>query len=296
MMLSVLINNYNYGRFLRECIDSVLTQDHSDFEVVVVDDGSTDGSQDIIRSYGDTVVAVLKENGGQASSFNAGLAAAKGDILLLLDADDVFLPGKLKAVETLYGAHDLGWCFDKVVTEPGAIVSEQPRVTFVDKRAAMQAGGFPSLPVPTSGLSFRRDILEQILPMPVASGVVLSDNYLKFSAAYLGKGAIVETPLTYQRIHESNRYTNTGRARSLKPRIMVATGLHLAHRYEGLNRMGRSLVAGGIAESGQSPGEIWREIGRCAREGRDLGWSKPALAALVLRKKLIAMVRGGKGE
>jgi glycosyltransferase involved in cell wall biosynthesis len=290
-MLSVLINNYNYARFLGECIDSALSQDHPDFEVIVVDDGSTDDSRAIIESYGDRIVAVLKENGGQASSFNAGLAAARGDILLLLDADDAFLPGKLAHVEALYAAHDLEWCFDRVVTEPGTQMPDTLRLSLIDKRDAMRLGGFPTLPVPTSGLSFRRRILEQILPMPVASGVVLSDNYLKFAAAYLGKGAIVETPLTFQRLHDANRYTQTGRAKSLKPRIMIATGLHLAHRYDGLNRMGRSLVAGGI--SGLPVGESWQEIGRCAQEGQALGWTRSNLTGLVLKKRLANMLRGG---
>jgi glycosyltransferase involved in cell wall biosynthesis len=294
MMHSILINNYNYGRFLRECIDSVLAQDHPDFEVVVVDDGSTDDSHAIIASYGDAIVPVLKANGGQASSFNAGLAAARGDILLLLDADDAFLPGKLRHIDALYAAHDLDWCFDRVAMEPDFAPPTEPQVTLVDKRAAMRAGGFPSLPVPTSGLSFRRAVLEQILPMPVASGVVLSDNYLKFAAAYLGKGAIVDTPLTFQRIHEANRYTNSGRAKSLKPQIMIATGLHLARRYDGLGRMGQSLVAGGIAGSGLSLGATWREVGRCAAEARDLGWSALGLGARVLRKKLAMAVRGGE--
>lgn len=296
MMLSVLVNNYNYGRYLRDCIDSVLTQDYPNFELVVVDDGSTDGSQEIIRSYGDDLIPVLKENGGQASSFNAGLEAAKGDIILLLDADDIFLPGKLRMVEKLYADHQLGWCFDRVTTIAGQSAPADPIITLVDKRAAIRAGGFPSLPVPTSGLSFRRDILEQILPMPVASGVVLSDNYLKFSAVYLGNGAIVETPLTFQRIHEANRYTNSGRSKSLKPKIMIATGLHLAQRYEGLGRMGRSLVAGGIAQSGLSIGESWKEIGRCAQDGRALGWTRASLMGAVLRKKLTQMLRRGNEE
>ncbi len=90
MKISVLINNYNYARFLPACIDSVLAQDYADFEIIVVDDGSTDDSRDIIASYGTRIVPVLKENGGQASSFNAGFAASSGQILCLLDADDAF--------------------------------------------------------------------------------------------------------------------------------------------------------------------------------------------------------------
>ena len=249
MKISVLINNYNYAAYLPACIDSALGQDYPDFEVVVVDDGSTDDSRQIIASYGDRILSILKENGGQASSFNAGFAAASGDILFLLDADDAFLPGKLARMAELYDRNEIDWCFDRVTTRESDQPPAELQVTLFDKRDTLRKGGFPSLPVPTSGLSFRRNLLSQILPMSVATDVVLSDNYIKFAAAFLGRGAIVETPLTFQRIHASNRYTGTSRAKTLRPRIMIATGLELARRYDGLQALGKSLVAGGIAET-----------------------------------------------
>ncbi|MBB3351022.1 glycosyltransferase involved in cell wall biosynthesis [Rhizobium sp. BK049] len=249
MRISVLINNYNYARYLPACIESALRQECGDFEVIVVDDGSTDESREILASYGGQIRLVLKENGGQASSFNAGFSAASGDILFLLDADDAFLPGKLARVAEIYDRNEIDWCFDRVTTNEGDQPPAELQVTLLDKRDTLRRGGFPSLPVPTSGLSFRRNLLSQILPMSVAKDVVLSDNYIKFAAAYLGRGAIVETPLTFQRIHASNRYTGTSRAKTLRPRIMIATGLELARRYDGLHALGKSLVAGGIAET-----------------------------------------------
>ena len=63
-LVTILINNYNYGRYLREAIDSALGQTYPFREVVVVDDGSTDNSRDIIRSYGSKILPILKENGG----------------------------------------------------------------------------------------------------------------------------------------------------------------------------------------------------------------------------------------
>lgn len=285
MKLSVLINNYNYAAYLTPCIDSALAQDYADVEVVVVDDGSTDNSRDIIASYGARIVPVLKANGGQASSFNAGFAAATGDVLCLLDADDAFLPGKLSHIAKLYRDLDIDWVFDRVTTEEDTPSPAKVEVLPIDKRDVMRKGGFPSLPVPTSGLTFHRRVLEQILPMATAQDVVLSDNYLKFAAAYLGRGAIVETPLTFQRLHGANRYTNGDKSRRLRSRIMIATGIELARRYEGLKTMGRGLTAGGLAQSSLGLPALLSEIRRCARDG---GFSPLPFAALVAAKRLAA--------
>src|ERR1041385_7754181 len=101
-LANVIVLNYNYGRFLREAIDGALNQTYRNTEVVVVDDGSTDDSRDIISSYGQRVIAVLKSNGGMASTLNAGFAASRGKLLLFLDADDVLLPDALSQAVPLF--------------------------------------------------------------------------------------------------------------------------------------------------------------------------------------------------
>lgn len=96
--LSVVITNYNYGRYLPHAIESVLSQDVP-CELIVVDDCSTDNSRDIIRSYGDALTAVfLPVNGGQGAGFNAGFRAARGDLVMFLDADDFLLPGAAEKI------------------------------------------------------------------------------------------------------------------------------------------------------------------------------------------------------
>src|SRR4029453_4274434 len=93
---SIVIDNYNYGQFVGEAIDSALGQTYPHTEVVVVDDGSTDNSQEIIRAYGSPVRAIFKENGGQGSAFNSGFAASRGDIGRFLDSDEGLLPTALE--------------------------------------------------------------------------------------------------------------------------------------------------------------------------------------------------------
>src|ERR1700730_3706812 len=97
-LVSILINNFNYVEFLNEAIESALNQSYPAIEIIIVDDGSTDGSREVIARHADKVRAVLKENGGQGSAFNAGVAASRGEILCFLDADDFFYPNKVAAV------------------------------------------------------------------------------------------------------------------------------------------------------------------------------------------------------
>src|SRR5262245_51139977 len=89
---SIVISNFNYGRYLADAIESALAQTYSHLEVIVVDDGSTDNSHKIIEGYGERIVAISKKNGGQASSYNAGFAASRGEYVCFLDADDLLEP------------------------------------------------------------------------------------------------------------------------------------------------------------------------------------------------------------
>ena len=97
-LASIIINNYNYDRFLSEAINSALDQTYPYVEVIVVDDGSIDNSRDIIASYGNRIIPVLKSNGGQASSLNEGLKASKGEIIFFLDSDDLFYSEKIEKI------------------------------------------------------------------------------------------------------------------------------------------------------------------------------------------------------
>ena len=171
-LVSILINNYNYGRFLRDAIDSALAQTYPHIEVVVVDDGSTDNSREVIESYGNRIRSVLKENGGQGSAFNAGFAASKGDILCFLDSDDAFYPTKVERIVGEFASDlNVGW-----VTHALAITDEKRVETGrfhslgnsfrSDYRGAVRWGRIKISYPPTSGQCFSRKCMSIIAPLP----------------------------------------------------------------------------------------------------------------------------------
>jgi glycosyltransferase involved in cell wall biosynthesis len=259
-LVSILINNYNYAKFLGQAIESALAQTYDKVEVVVVDDGSTDASLEIMAVYGKKIVPIRKKNGGQASAYNAGFAASQGKIICMLDADDLFLPHKVSRVVEAYESHpEIGWCFD-LVREFSDITGERycRAANYVpgkyDARASSAAGKQPIVLTASSGLSFRRETLGRILPMPETIRIT-SDNYIKHVALALAEGWMVPEELSWQRIHGSNAYTKRplGKER-LVGRTQLLTGIFLHARHPTLHRLGRKIFCRGL-------GRLWASGG-----------------------------------
>jgi glycosyltransferase involved in cell wall biosynthesis len=93
--VSVIITTYNRAPFVEEAIQSVLTQDFRDFELIVVDDGSTDGTRQTLERYTDSLIPLYQENKGVSSARNSGIQHSQGTYLAFLDSDDLWLPKKL---------------------------------------------------------------------------------------------------------------------------------------------------------------------------------------------------------
>ncbi|WP_369692165.1 glycosyltransferase family 2 protein [Desulfonema ishimotonii] len=100
-MVSVIIPTCNRDRLVQEAIASVLAQEFKSFELIVVDDGSTDSTPEILGSYGDAITVIRQENRGVSAARNAGIAVAKGELIALLDSDDLWMAEKL-AVQTAF--------------------------------------------------------------------------------------------------------------------------------------------------------------------------------------------------
>ncbi|PPS44227.1 glycosyltransferase [Chroococcidiopsis sp. TS-821] len=256
-LVSVIINNYNYGRFLPEAIDSVLAQTYPNIEVIVVDDGSTDGSPEVIARYQNKIIPVLKKNGGQASAFNAGFKASRGEIICMLDADDVFIPEKVtKIVNIFHQFPDIGWCFHRlrfVDAKTGEYIklSRESGTRQCDFRAQLRNDGRLSFYSPaTSGLCFGRSLLQQILPMPEVIRIT-SDNYLKIAAAALSKGYFLDEQLALLRLHGSNNYTEKPNKQHLVSKVAILTAYNLRNEWPFLAKYTNKLFSRGL-------GIIWR--------------------------------------
>jgi glycosyltransferase involved in cell wall biosynthesis len=120
-LVTVIIPAYNAARFIRPTIDSVLDQTFQDFEFLVVDDGSTDETADVVRAYGTRIRYLWKPNGGQSSSRNVGIREARGEFIAFLDHDDLWYPEKLaRQVALMQASPSLG-----VVTTGSVLFDDQ---------------------------------------------------------------------------------------------------------------------------------------------------------------------------
>lgn len=266
-LVTIAINNYNYGRFLGAAIDSALQQTYPHIEVIVVDDGSTDNSREVIAEYGDKILPILQENGGQASAFNSGFEASRGEIICLLDADDLFVPTKVaEVVEALQENRDRGWCFHPqqwVDAQLNPIPGGQKEVGLsaeYDFREPLKRGKLnnylpPSGLPATSAFCFRRSLLEKMLPMPEIP--ILSDNYLKFLALALTPGYVINRFLSIQRIHQNNAYTDRNDRFKTTARIEILTAYWMRHYFpEAIWTFSNNCFANGIAASWKSGGLV----------------------------------------
>jgi glycosyltransferase involved in cell wall biosynthesis len=211
--ISVIINNYNYARFLTDAIDSVLAQDYTDYEVIVVDDASTDHSREVIESYGDRIKPVFQlKNCGQGAAFNAGFQASKGELICFLDADDIYYKNKLSILsEAAVSNPDAVLIYHrgKYINIHREIIGEVfPKKIMqgdVSKRVQLYC---ETLFPPTSFLSFRRTFLARVLPLTPYLNRIDADFPLQMLAGIMGNVAAINQPLCYYRLHGDNWFSN----------------------------------------------------------------------------------------
>jgi glycosyltransferase involved in cell wall biosynthesis len=122
-VVSVVIPAYNAATFLATSVESVLRQTFQDFELIVVDDGSTDGTADVLAAYGDRVQCLRQPNGGVSRARNTGVARARGSWVAFLDADDAWKPTKLaRQVDELRRRPDCGACYTAILVADAQLI------------------------------------------------------------------------------------------------------------------------------------------------------------------------------
>jgi glycosyltransferase involved in cell wall biosynthesis len=255
--VSVVIDNHNYGRFLGEALDSVLAQGlpEKDLEVVVVDDGSTDDSREILASYAPRVKAILQERRGQAAAFNAGLAAATGAVVCPLDSDDVFLPGKLEAVLAAFEDPKVV-CVQHFLHDTDAVLTPLPRrfPAWPERYAAADYAAGRTEFTATSGLAFRRETLLRLLPIPKELFYYL-DDFLTAHALFFGEIANIPRVLGLHRMHGANFCAGGLEDPAKIERDFQDRALYSSHR-------DRWLADAGLARSAEAEDaerlELWR--------------------------------------
>jgi hypothetical protein len=220
--VDIVVNNYNYGRFLAAAVGSALAQTHPRTSVIVVDDGSSDDSREVLAGFEDRVALVLKENGGQSSALNAGLELCEGDVVLFLDSDDVLHPGAAAAVAAAFAAAPTVSKVQfrmEVIDAAGEATGEiKPPLHLPlpegDLRRAELAYPFDMAWLPTSANAFRLESLRTILPIPVDDYPVCgADWYLLHLTTLLGEVRSLDAVYASYRVHGGNNYE------SVEPRL-----------------------------------------------------------------------------
>jgi glycosyltransferase involved in cell wall biosynthesis len=211
---SVLIDTYNHERFIEQALVSVLEQDFpaSEREILVVDDGSTDRTPEIVKKFSPQVQLLQKTNGGQASAFNAGIPACKGEIVAFLDGDDWWAPRKLRVVVGEFKAHPevatVGHgIFEADETGRQTTVNTPDRIYVSNLRNMEEGKLFMALRafLGTSRLAVRSEVLRKILPLPDAL-TIEADEFVATMATALAGARVIDQPLTNYRLHSGNRF------------------------------------------------------------------------------------------
>jgi glycosyltransferase involved in cell wall biosynthesis len=199
-LVSCIVPVYNGARFLGETLASILSQTHQPVEVIVVDDGSTDGTAGVIASFGARVRSVRQENAGEAAARNTGVRLASGEYVAFLDADDLWEAPKIErqlavlaragtdAVDLSFTAFQNFW-MPEVATE---------------QRAAAPASGLPFAAWSICTLLARREVFDRFGPFDESLRKVPNMTWFVRAAASGARMDVLPEPLVRRRVHASN--------------------------------------------------------------------------------------------
>ena len=207
--VSVIIPTYNRSHYVGEAIDSVLGQTFKDLEIIIVDDGSTDNTKQVLKNYASSIHYIFQEKKGRAEARNKGLKAAKGGYIAFLDDDDIWLPNKLEKQIIFLDAYPnigLVHTFTEVIDEGGRLLGKETGSRLKLYKKAMRIGytyeGMSQLCVMfMSTVMVRKECLNKIgLFDSRTESFEDWDFYLRFALKY--RIDTIPEPLVKSRIHQ----------------------------------------------------------------------------------------------
>jgi glycosyltransferase involved in cell wall biosynthesis len=206
--VTIVICNYNYERFLAKAIDSALGQDYPATKVLVVDDGSTDGSRALIEEYGSRISSVFKKNGGQVSAYNRAVQELDSEYVILLDADDELYPSAVSEVMQKFnsgGYVKVQFRLD-VITSTGALTGVHvPHTDAPSDSGSLLRRGWLYPSPPASGNAYLVSALRRLFPMPETPDTRYgADFFTIYGVALLGPVASISHSLGVYRVHQSD--------------------------------------------------------------------------------------------
>lgn len=239
-LVSVLIDTYNHERFVEQAITSVLEQDMpmADVEILVVDDGSTDRTPDLVRRFEPRVCLLRKTNGGQASAFNDGIPECRGEIIAFLDGDDWWAREKLRRVIGVFETDpEVGMVGHGIIEAypDGRQHSEVLRETSrfrLDSTEGAKTFRLRKSFLGTSRLAIRARLAPLLLPVPEPLWFE-ADEYLFTLASAAAPVVILPEAMTFYRIHGANLFQVSGfREESIrrKQRVLACLARQLGQR------------------------------------------------------------------
>lgn len=251
-LVSILTSNFNYAAYVGEAIESVLAQTYPHFEMIVVDDGSTDDSVARIRRYTESdprIQLISKENGGQASAWNRAYEHSHGSIICILDSDDLFVPHKLEQVVAAFQHHhDAGLLIHPVhaINNNKEILWQIPRspefeTGWIGPEVLRRGGKWRAMF--GSALCLRREVADIVFPVPETIGPAHADSYVVRIGPLLTPVTSLLEPLVLYRFHEENVTNDHGR--SMDPDFLRAWAERIHQTALGVNAR---LAEAGLAD------------------------------------------------
>lgn len=240
-LVSIVICNYNYGRFIRSAISSALAQTYKNIEIVVVDDGSTDSSRAVIDEFVLTgaVKAIYQNNEGQYSAYNAGFAASSGDIVMFLDADDIYLPEAARMVVAAMNSGTAKVHFRLSFIGPEGELRDGHTPRGLSSGAVgdlLATKGLLYSSAPGSGNAYARQALTDLFPLPVTEDKHGADFFTVYGSSLKGRVVAVDPALGHYRLHKSRDeekaslvFGNAAKSGNERERLKTRTAIFNLH-------------------------------------------------------------------